>query len=177
MPDDDTVLEAARRLRWSPRRRPVANDESVTFAHLPLRVAPPEAIDRLRRSPVSALVPPEGAIVNAPGRWDTFRVLPVRAGVDRVIDAYVTVTLRTPPAWSFTDGSIEVRLLFEDEGEKAHVSIGASSASGRSRRFERSTYDHQFAETGYEGERPSFVEASDRDVRRFLSLVDVLVAR
>jgi hypothetical protein len=176
--DADLVMTMARELRRSPNKILLrgVDPDAVSFTHLPVSVPPDEVLHRLRNSSARERVLSDGDLMNSPRDDWYVDLLPVHSDADRLVDAYVSVSLWEPPEWQWIAGELEVRLVFEENGKRAHEAIGISARPGEPAVLYSYVYDHQRAETGYEGDGRSTQEAQGSVVEDFLHLVRAVVA-
>lgn len=165
------AAEDVYRLAAALRRRHGEPGEKVTFTHVPVLVPPAKALDVLRSSTLKGLLFASGALLNTPTPDWYVPVLPVRADDSALVEVGVTASTWEPPSWGFTAAELTVRLVYAADGKKASQELRMHAAAGKSPSLSRWTYDHQRAETGYEGERPMRAEPDAGQLRDMLALV------
>lgn len=154
------------------RRRHGDPADRVTFTHVPCVVRPPEALEALRASALAELIPPDDAVINHPERPWYGPVTLVRADPRDLRG--VTVTASTwggPRPFGADAAALEIRLIFGQENAQVHEGYSLWAATDRPATLTRVFYDHQRAETGYEGDDRLVSSPSEAQVDDFLDII------
>jgi hypothetical protein len=162
----DVLMAAARTLQ---RRFPPK--DHAYFTHIPINVSPEEALRVVRGSPFGALLLTDDAVMNEP-TLDWYKpVVAVRADESTLVDAYISVSLWEPPQWALEiRAQLEVRFVFGDD-PRCDQCLSAWASASQGALLDRSVYDHQRADQGYEGENVLTAQPSDDDVSQVVSIV------
>jgi hypothetical protein len=144
----------------------------VTFTHIPCVVGPLVVLQALRSSALAHLVPPDGAVINHPEVPWYGPVTPVRADPTHLHRVTVTAsTWERHHSYSGRAAALEIRLIFSEQPAQVHEGYSLWASDDRPATLSRVFYDHQRAETGYEGDDRVTSSPSSDEVEDFLLIV------
>ena len=166
----ERVFDLAARLR----HQFGSSDDRVSFTHVPCVVAPDVALELLRESALSQLVPPDGQLLNHPERpWYT-PIVPIHADPDALQDVTVTASTWENHPYQGQAAELEIRLHFGAPAARAYEGFFLWS-SQKSTLLGRRLYDAQRSETGYEGDEHLSSEPASGQTEDFIRIVRRLV--
>ena len=166
----DVVYREAAELR----QRFQSHGSAVSFTLVPVQVSPQALLSMLADSVVADLLLPEGSLLNDVSSPSYVPISPVHARALEATGVGITASTWSPPSWDFDAGELIIRVVFGME-VKAAEELTLYAAKDRPPRLSRSIFDHQRAETGYEGERRVTLEPTVEDAQSFVGLVRQIV--
>ena len=145
--------------------------ERVTFTHVPTVAAPAEILARLRHTSLAPLLPAAGTLLTHPERPWYVPVQPVAVSDEDLVSVGVTASTWSPPSYDFTAGEVALRIVYASGEAKAQVDLRLRASDGAPASLSRSFYDHQRAETGYEGEDHVSAVPTTEQIQDFLAVI------